>query len=45
VAPVTTSTKIFAAAGALLLPLATGIVTGAPEQEKAFTDKYKAAME
>ena len=40
-----TSTKIFTAAGALLLSVALGIVAGTPEQEKAFTDKYKAAME
>ena len=40
----TTSTKIFTIAGTLLT-LALGIVTGTPEQEKAFTDRYKAAME
>jgi hypothetical protein len=40
----TTSTKIFTIAGTLLT-LALGILTGTPEQEKAFTDKYKAAME
>ena len=40
----TTSIKIFTIAGALLT-LALGIATGTPEQEKAFTDKYKAAME
>jgi len=40
-----TSTKIFTAAGALLLTLAFGIVAATPEQEKAFTDKYKAIME
>ena len=40
-----TSTKIFAVAGALLLTLAFGIVAATPAQEKAFTDKYKAAME
>jgi len=40
-----TSTKIFTVAGALLLSVALGIVAGTPEQEKAFTDKYKAAME
>src|SRR5205809_6596612 len=40
----TTSAKIFTMAGALLT-LALSIVTGTPEQEKAFTDKYKAAME
>jgi len=44
VAPMTTSTKIFTIAGTLLT-LALGIATGTPEQEKAFTDKYKAAME
>ena len=41
----TTSTKIFAVAGALLFSVALGIVAGTPEQEKAFIDKYKAAME
>src|SRR5438132_7122456 len=40
----TTSAKIFTMAGALLT-LALSTVTGTPEQEKAFTDKYKAAME
>ena len=40
-----TSAKIFTVAGALLLSVALGIVAGTPEQEKAFTDKYKAAME
>jgi hypothetical protein len=45
VATMTTSIKVFAVAGALLLTLALGIVGGTPEQEKAFTDKYKAAME
>src|SRR5215467_15509744 len=40
----TTSIKIFTIAGALL-SLAMGILTGTPDQEKAFTDKYKAAME
>ncbi len=40
-----TSTKIFTVAGALLFSVALGIVAGTPEQEKAFTDKYKAAME
>src|SRR5438094_8482019 len=44
VAAMTISTKMFTIAGALLT-LALGIVTGTPEQEKAFTDKYKAAME
>jgi hypothetical protein len=40
-----TSTKIFTVAGALLFSVALGLVAGTPEQEKAFTDKYKAAME
>jgi hypothetical protein len=40
-----TSTKIFTVAGALVLTLAFGIVAATPEQEKAFTDKYKTAME
>ena len=40
-----TSTKIFTVAGALLLSVALSIVAGTPEQEKTFTDKYKAAME
>jgi len=40
-----TSTKIFIGAGTLLLTIAFGIVAATPEQEKAFTDKYKAAME
>jgi len=44
VTPMTTSTKIFTIAGTLLT-LALDMVTGTPEQEKAFTDKYKAAME
>src|SRR5256714_2769496 len=39
------STKFFIGAGTLLLTLAFGIVAATPEQEKAFTDKYKAAME
>jgi hypothetical protein len=45
VAAMKTSTKIFTVAAALLLSVALGIVAGTPEQEKAFTDKYKAAME
>jgi hypothetical protein len=45
VADMKTSTKIFTVAGALVLTLAFGIVAATPEQEKAFTDKYKAAME
>ncbi len=40
-----TSTKIFAVTGALVLTLSFGIVAATPDQEKAFTDKYKAAME
>jgi hypothetical protein len=40
----TSSKKIFVVAGALLT-LALSIIAGTPEQEKAFTDKYKAAME
>jgi hypothetical protein len=36
VATMTTSIKVFAVAGALLFTLALGIVTGTPEQEKAF---------
>jgi len=40
------STKLFAIAGALLFSAALGgVVAGTPEQEKAFTDKYKTAME
>jgi hypothetical protein len=45
VAAMKTSIKIFAVAGALVLTLAFGIVAATPEQEKAFTDKYKVAME
>jgi hypothetical protein len=40
-----TSVKTFSIAGALLLAVALGIVAGTPAQEKAFTDKYKAALE
>ena len=40
-----TSTKVFIGAGTLLLTIALVIVAATPEQEKAFTDKYKAAME
>ena len=39
------STKFFTVAGALVLTLAFGMVAASPEQEKAFTDKYKAALE
>jgi hypothetical protein len=45
VAAMNTSTKLFAIAGALLFSAALGVVAGTPEQEKAFTDKYKTAME
>jgi len=45
VAAMKTSTKIFTVAGALVLTLGFGIVAATPEQEKAFTDKYKAALE
>jgi hypothetical protein len=37
--------KTFTIAGALLLAVALGVVASTPAQEKAFTDKYKAAME
>ena len=40
-----TSTKLLAVTGALLFSVALGVVAGRPEQEKAFTDKYKTAME
>jgi hypothetical protein len=40
-----TSMKIFTVAGALVVTLAFGVVAASPEQEKAFTDKYKAALE
>jgi hypothetical protein len=45
VAAMKTSTKIFALAGALLVTLAFTIAAATPAQEKAFTDKYKTAME
>jgi hypothetical protein len=38
-------TKVFIGGGTLLLTIASAIVAATPEQEKAFTDKYKAAME
>jgi len=41
----TISTRVFTVAATLLLTFTLGIVAGTPEQEKAFTDKYKAAME
>jgi hypothetical protein len=40
-----TSTKILALGGALLLSVITAVVAATPEQEKAFTDKYKTAFE
>ena len=39
------STQIFTVAGALVFTLAFGTVAASSEQEKAFTDKYKAALE
>jgi hypothetical protein len=45
VAAMKTSTKIFTVAGALVVTLGFGLVAATPEQEKAFTEKYKAAME
>src|SRR4029434_8938655 len=45
VAAMKTSIKIFDVAGALLLSGAVCIVARTPAHEKAFTDKYKAAME
>jgi len=39
------SSKIFTVAGVLLFSVALGIMAATPEQEKAFTDKYKTAME
>jgi hypothetical protein len=38
-------TKVFIGGGTLLLTMALAILAATPEQEKAFTDKYKAAME
>ena len=37
--------RLFSLAGTLLLSVALSLVAGTREQEKAFTDKYKAAME
>ena len=37
--------KLISLAGALVLTFAFGIVAATPAQEKAFTDKYKAALE
>jgi len=45
VAAMKNSMKVFTLAGALLLVLALKTVASTPEQEKAFTDKYKVAME
>src|SRR5213596_2995959 len=45
VAAMKNSMKVFTLAGALLLVLALKTVASTPEQEKAFTDKYKTAME
>jgi hypothetical protein len=45
VAAMKTPMKIFTVAGALLFSVAPRIVAGTPEQEKAFTDKYRAALE
>ena len=45
VAAMKSSTKIFTVAGTLVLTLAFRVVAATPAQEKAFTDKYKAAME
>jgi hypothetical protein len=45
VAAMKNATKLFTAAVALVFSVALGVVAGTPEQEKAFTDKYKAAME
>jgi len=39
------SLKLFTIAGAFTLPLAFAAIAATPEQEKAFTDKYKAAFE
>jgi hypothetical protein len=40
-----TSMKVFMGACTLLLTIAFALVAATPEQEKAFTDKYKAAIE
>jgi hypothetical protein len=45
VAAMKTSTKILAVGGALLFSAVMATVAATPEQEKAFTDKYKAAFE
>src|SRR5436190_24249148 len=45
VAAMKTSTKLFTLAGALLFSVVLDIVAGSSAQEKAFTEKYKTAME
>jgi hypothetical protein len=45
VAAMKNSLKLFALSGAFLVALAFTIVAATPAQEKAFTDKYKAALE
>jgi hypothetical protein len=45
VAAMKTSTTIFTVVCAFLFSVVVGVVAGTPAQEKAFTDKYKAAME
>jgi hypothetical protein len=45
VATMKNSLKLFTLSGALLVTLALTIVAATPAQEKAFTDKYKAAIE
>jgi hypothetical protein len=45
VAAMKTSLKLFTLSGALLVTLAFGSLAATPAQEKAFTDKYKAAIE
>jgi hypothetical protein len=40
-----TSTKLFLGASTLLLTIAFAVAAATAEQEKAFTDKYKAAIE
>jgi hypothetical protein len=45
VAAMKNMTKLFTIAGALVLTLALDTMAATPEQEKAFTDKYKKAFE
>lgn len=45
VAAMKNMTKLFTIAGALVLTLALDTMAATPEQEKAFTDKYKTAFE